>query len=104
MRGHYLLSGNPEEDDIPYFISENPNPDEIAKFIDSYVETVVTHNKEHDGSVYAWDVVDEAVTEWNPYTVVPDWICKAFTIARNADPDPLLFYSDTGFAAETPEK
>ena len=51
--------------------------------------------------MYAWDVVDEAISEQNPYAVVSDYICKAFKTARAADSEPLLFYSDTGFADTT---
>ena len=65
----------------------------------------------NDAPVYAWDVVNEAVTwvsgqgwvyrdgPW--YPVLDNYIHKAFTYARDADPDALLFYND--FSLETSE-
>jgi len=58
--------------------------------------------------IHAWDVVNEAmgwdsvtrkwglkpVDPW--YPTLPDYVNKAFTYAREADPDALLFYNDFG--------
>ena len=52
--------------------------------------------------ILAWDVVNEAIADdgsgfkdgapW--YPKLPDYVDKAFTYARSADPDALLFYND----------
>ncbi len=70
----------------------------------THIHTVVGRYK---GQIYAWDVVNEAMTDDAnaeiPYrTRSPYWeICgsdefirKAFEYAREADPDALLFYND----------
>ena len=57
-----------------------------------------------EGPVYAWDVVNEAI-DWSQekgfhereetiWAQIPNYIHKAFKIAREADPEALLFYND----------
>jgi endo-1,4-beta-xylanase len=50
---------------------------------------------------FAWDVVNEAVGDGpnaimktSPWTIIDDYICKAFTAARKASPKAQLFYND----------
>lgn len=53
------------------------------------------------GDVHAWDVVNEAVSmgkgqliKDSPWSIVDDFICKAFNQARKANPSIKLFYND----------
>lgn len=60
------------------------------------------------GSVYAWDVVNEACANDNSsgvyfkdnfwYPALPDYVDVAFSEARRADPSTLLFYNDFGMS------
>ncbi|MES2829809.1 MAG: endo-1,4-beta-xylanase [Bacteroidota bacterium] len=73
-----------------------------------HIHTVVTRYK---GKIYAWDVVNEAVSD-NPreflrnslwYKICgEEYIAKAFEYAHEADPDAVLFYND--YNTEYPEK
>src|SRR6218665_670083 len=66
-------------------------------------EHITTVVKRYKGSVYAWDVVNEAISdkpdeylrnsEWLKICG-EDYIAKAFQYAHEADPDALLFYND----------
>jgi endo-1,4-beta-xylanase len=65
-----------------------------------HITTVVNRYK---GKIYAWDVVNEAVSDkpeeylWNSlwYQICGDeYISKAFQFAHEADPNALLFYND----------
>ncbi len=68
----------------------------------THIHTVM---KRYKGRVYAWDVVNEAITidpeAEDPYRpslfyeiAGEEYIRKAFEFAREADPDALLFYND----------
>jgi endo-1,4-beta-xylanase len=57
----------------------------------------------YKGTIFCWDVVNEAVTDEGPELYRPtkwldiigeDYIEKAFEFAHEADPDALLFYND----------
>jgi endo-1,4-beta-xylanase len=72
----------------------------LLKRLKDHITTVVSRYK---GKVYAWDVVNEAVSDspteflrnstW--YQVCgEEYIAKAFQYAHEADPDALLFYND----------
>jgi endo-1,4-beta-xylanase len=82
--------------------------------IERYIADVVGHFK---GRVYAWDVVNEAITDGEPgartdanglriaelyETVGPEYIDIAFRAAAKADPDALLFYND--YETQSPNK
>lgn len=65
-----------------------------------HITTVVKHYK---GSIYAWDVVNEAISDApSEYLRNSQWyricgeefIAKAFQYAHEADPNALLFYND----------
>ncbi|MFL5774478.1 MAG: endo-1,4-beta-xylanase [Flavisolibacter sp.] len=65
-----------------------------------HITTVVNRYK---GTVYAWDVVNEAISDKPDefyrnsefYQICgEDYIAKAFQYAHEADPDALLFYND----------
>lgn len=82
--------------------------------VERYIADVVGHFK---GRVYAWDVVNEAVTVDEPdaqadanglriaefYKIIgPEYIDIAFRAAAKADPDALLFYND--YETQNPKK
>ncbi len=65
-----------------------------------HITTVVSRYK---GSIYAWDVVNEAISDKKDEYLRPslwyqicgdEYIAKAFEWAHAADPDALLFYND----------
>src|SRR4051812_20189276 len=65
-----------------------------------HIQTVVSRYK---GTVYAWDVVNEAISDKKDEYLRPspwlkiigeDYIAKAFEYAHEADPDAQLFYND----------
>jgi len=98
LRGHTLLWHRATPD---YFFEGTR--DEIKTRLEKYVTDVVTHFK---GKVYAWDVVNEVVSDddgatapyrnsnWYQAAGGPDYIDWAFNAARAADPDALLFIND----------
>lgn len=74
----------------------------------AHINTVVGRYK---GKIYAWDVVNEAVSDSNDrllrnslwYQICgEDFIFKAFEYAHEADPNAVLFYNDYG--TESPGK
>jgi endo-1,4-beta-xylanase len=109
MRGHTLCWHNqtPEW----FFKDKKGNTasrDVVLQRLRDHIHTVVGRYK---GSIYAWDVVNEAVPDapgeiyrdspW--YRIVgEDYIAKAFEYAHEADPQALLFYND--YNTENPSK
>ena len=78
----------------------NPLPREAAlENMRNHIHTVMRHFK---GKVAAWDVVNEAVGDSEPYlrdtpalrAIGDDYLIKAFEFAREADPDAELYYND----------
>jgi endo-1,4-beta-xylanase len=72
----------------------------LLQRLKDHITTVVSRYK---GKVYAWDVVNEAISDSrNEYLRQSDWykicgeeyITKAFQYAHDADPNALLFYND----------
>jgi len=72
----------------------------LLQRLKDHITTVVTRYK---GKIYAWDVVNEAISdsreeyyrnsEW--YKICgEEYIAKAFQYAHEADPNALLFYND----------
>jgi len=88
------------------FIDSTRNPPDtvskelLLKRLKEHITTVVSRYK---GKIYAWDVVNEAISD-NPneyfrnsiwYRICgEDFMAKAFEYAHEADPDALLFYND----------
>jgi endo-1,4-beta-xylanase len=75
--------------------------DQLIEILRSHIYAVVGRYR---GQVYAWDVVNEALTDngllamnqfWARY-IGPDYIDLAFQWAHEADPGALLFYNDYG--------
>jgi len=98
LRGHTLLWHRATPD---YFFQGTR--DEIKARLEKYVTDVVTHFK---GKVYAWDVVNEVISDddgvtapyrnsnWYQAAGGPEYIDWAFEAARAADPDAQLFIND----------
>jgi endo-1,4-beta-xylanase len=72
----------------------------LLKRLKDHITTVV---KRYKGEIYAWDVVNEAISDKpGEYLRPSEWlkicgeeyIAKAFQYAHEADPEALLFYND----------
>lgn len=101
IRGHNLCWHN----QAPRWIFTNAAGDTVSKEVllqrlKDHITTVVNRYK---GSIYAWDVVNEAISD-DPGEYLrnstwlricgEEYIAKAFAYAHEADPDALLFYND----------
>lgn len=99
VRGHTLLWHRATPD---YFFQGTPA--EVRARLERYITDVVTRYR---GRVFAWDVVNEVVTDddgasdpyrrsnwWDASGGNADYIDWAFEAARAADPDCLLFIND----------
>jgi endo-1,4-beta-xylanase len=101
MRGHTLVWHN----QTPDWVFQDVNGEQVDR------ETLLQRMKEHinaimkryKGTIFCWDVVNEAVTDEGPELyratkwldiIGDDYIEKAFEFAHQADPDALLFYND----------
>ncbi|WP_114940759.1 endo-1,4-beta-xylanase [Mucilaginibacter endophyticus] len=109
IRGHNLCWHN----QVPNWIFYDGNKKLVTKEIllkrlKDHINTVVGRYK---GKIYAWDVVNEAVSDdstqllrnslW--YKICgEDFIFKAFEYAHEADPNAILFYND--YNTERPGK
>lgn len=101
MRGHTLCWHN----QLPKWMFIDQKGDTVSKEVllgrlKTHITEVVTRYK---GKVYAWDVVNEAISDktdefyrkstW--YKICgEEFIAKAFQFAHEADPEALLFYND----------
>ncbi|HWY69029.1 MAG TPA: endo-1,4-beta-xylanase [Terriglobales bacterium] len=110
VRGHTLLWHQA----VPKWLGEGQwTWNELSQLMADHIQTVVKH---FAGSVYAWDVVNEAFhpdgslrsTLWydspgigaeGPY----GYIERAFVLAHAADPKAKLFYNDYAFEAGGPK-
>ncbi|MDF2987341.1 MAG: endo,4-beta-xylanase [Eubacterium sp.] len=101
LRGHTLVWHN--QTPVWFFKDgEKPATRRLAlKRMREHIFTVMGHYK---GLTYAWDVVNEAVTDraeapllrQTPWleAVGEDYLVQAFKFAAEADPDAKLFYND----------
>ena len=101
IRGHTLCWHN----QTPKWMFTDAKGDTVSKDIllqrlKDHITTVVTRYK---GKIYAWDVVNEAISDRSDevYRKSPwykicgeEFIAKAFQYAHEADPNALLFYND----------
>ena len=99
LRGHTLVWQN----QMPWWLSHGQwTRDEALAIMKDHITTVMQHCQ---GKVYAWDVVNEAISDEGPHhpirpdsfwtkTVGPDYVEKAFEFARAADPQAVLYYND----------
>lgn len=101
IRGHNLCWHN----QVPGWLFKNSDGTTVSKEVllqrlKDHIYTVVSRYK---GKIYAWDVVNEAISdkpdeylrnsEW--YKICgEEYIAKAFQYAHEADPKALLFYND----------
>ncbi|MFS0725576.1 endo-1,4-beta-xylanase [Paenibacillus sp. 1P07SE] len=109
VRGHTLVWHN----QTPAWVFEDGSGGTIGREgllarMKTHIDTVVGRYK---GRIYAWDVVNEAVSDSGPEVLREsqwlsiagdDFIARAFEYAHAADPDALLFYNDYNEAV--PEK
>lgn len=108
VRGHTLVWHRQTPDWV--FVDAAGAPasrDVVLARLKHHIDNVVGHFK---GSVYAWDVVNEAIMDDGEYRTVDeaeadqqsrwhgvlgvDYIAKAFEYAHAADPEAKLFYND----------
>ncbi len=101
LRGHTLLWHN----QVPDWLFVDAQGDTVSKEVllarlKDHITTVVGRYK---GKIYAWDVVNEAISDKpsefyrnSPWYKIcgEEYIAKAFEYAHEADPDALLFYND----------
>jgi endo-1,4-beta-xylanase len=95
MRGHTLAWYNQNP---LWLLSGGFSADTMTQILKDHIAAVVGHYK---GSLYAWDVVNEAFTDagalrdtvWGK-AIGKGYIETAFRAARAADPTALLFYND----------
>jgi endo-1,4-beta-xylanase len=109
VRGHTLVWHN----QTPDWMFEHPSGramdrNTLLARMKSHIETVVTRYK---GTIYAWDVVNEAVSDSGEQVLRQskwldiageDFIASAFEYAHAADPNAMLFYND--YNESVPEK
>ncbi|WP_054023630.1 endo-1,4-beta-xylanase [Bacillus sp. FJAT-28004] len=109
VRGHTLVWHN----QTPAWVFENEKGDLVERDtllerMKAHINTVVGRYK---GQIYAWDVVNEAVSDSSEEQlrsskwldiVGEEFISKAFEYAHEADPEALLFYND--YNESVPEK
>jgi len=101
LRGHTLVWHR----QAPGWIFKDANGQQVSKevLLQRLKEHITTVVKRYKGTVYAWDVVNEAISDdprefcrsslW--YRICgEEFIEKAFQWAHEADPDALLFYND----------
>lgn len=101
LRGHTLCWHN----QTPKWLfidtqGKNVSKEVLLQRLKEHITTVV---KRYKGTIYAWDVVNEAISD-KPGEYLrnsiwlqicgEDFIAKAFQYAHEADPDALLFYND----------
>ncbi len=101
LRGHTLCWHN----QTPSWLFVDAEGDTVSKEVllarlKDHITTVVSRYK---GKIYAWDVVNEAISDKpgefyrnSPWYKIcgEEYITKAFEYAHEADPDALLFYND----------
>src|SRR6478735_1223614 len=101
VRGHNLCWHS----QAPRWMFTNATGDTVSKevLLQRLKEHITTVVKRYKGQIYAWDVVNEAISDrpdeylrnsaW--YRICgEEFIAKAFEYAHEADPDALLFYND----------
>ncbi len=104
VRGHTLVWHN----QLPTWLTNPGTPWTAATLwpvLKEHIDSVVGHYK---GKLYAWDVVNEALSDGTGAmrsaiwlnTLGPTYVDTAFAEARKVDPGVLLFYND--YNIETP--
>src|SRR4051812_5331440 len=96
VKGHALVWHG----SVPSWVN-GLSPAELRVAFENHIRSVAEHFR---GRVYAWDVVNEAVADDGSalrdtvfrQKLGDQYIADAFRIARQADPQALLFYNDYG--------
>ncbi len=111
VRGHTLCWHSQTGDWMFVDDEGNPASKELAlQRLEDHIKTVVSRYK---GKIYAWDVLNEVITDsdtaTSPYRMTPwleligeEYIAKIFQWAHEADPDAILVYND--YNTENPGK
>jgi endo-1,4-beta-xylanase len=104
VRGHCLVWDHNNPD---WLAAGHFNPQQLSYLLREHIFTVMKH---YEGSVFAWDVVNEALDENGRFKDSPwynqpgigfaekdsAYVEQAFRWAREADPKSQLFYNDNG--------
>lgn len=109
VRGHTLVW----HAQTPSWLFKTAAGDTVSKevLLQRMKEHITTVVKRYKGSIYAWDVVNEAIDDNNnnylrnsPWLRIigEEFIAKAFEYAHAADPKAILFYND--YNTENPGK
>ena len=109
VRGHTLCW----HQQTPKWLFTDAKGDTVKKevLLDRLRDHITTVVNRYKGKIYAWDVVNEVVSDDSgvnlrnsPWLKIcgEDFIAKAFEYAHDADPDAKLFYND--YNSENPEK
>ena len=103
VRGHTLVWHK----NIPSWVSDTPwTKPQLISILDNHIETVVGHM---GNSVYAWDVVNEALDDTSAHarrtsiwqqTIGDEYIAHAFTKAHQVNPTIPLYYNDYGIVGK----
>lgn len=109
LRGHTLCWHNQTP---PWFFTDAAgqpvSKDVLLARLKTHIQTVVSRYK---GKIYAWDVVNEAVSDAGPdvyrqtkfHEIIGDeYLERAFQYAHEAEPNAVLFYND--YNTENPAK
>jgi endo-1,4-beta-xylanase len=101
LRGHTLCWHN--QTPRWFFIDSAGKPVTKEVLLQRLKDHITTVVKRYKGTIYAWDVVNEVISDKRDefyrnsefYKICgEDFIAKAFEYAHAADPDALLFYND----------
>ncbi|NLM96498.1 MAG: endo-1,4-beta-xylanase [Halanaerobiaceae bacterium] len=109
VRGHVLVWHSQTPAWVFQENGQRVSREELLERMRTHIRKVVGHFK---GDVYAWDVVNEAISDNpneiyrsdNPWFEIigEEYIAEAFRAAHEADPDARLFYND--YNAIQPQK
>lgn len=101
LRGHTLVWHN--QTPVWFFKDAEGKPVTKEMLLQRLKHHITTVVKRYKGIIYAWDVVNEVISDkQNEYfrnsaffkICGEDFVAKAFQYAHEADPDALLFYND----------
>jgi endo-1,4-beta-xylanase len=91
---------------LPDFVRSMKDPDSVRSYFVNHITTVAGR---YDGSVYSWDVVNEALNEDGTMRnsiflqkLGPNYVIEAFRLAQKAAPHTKLYYND--YNIEQPKK
>jgi len=97
IRGHTLIWHNQQPE---WLTGREWERNELLAELEEHIDTVVGR---YEGKIFAWDVVNEAVTGDGSYrdtfwyqNMGEEYISEAFRMAHEADQNALLFYNDYG--------